>query len=660
MVSGQPGRELRKIHEDVLEGGGGRRRITAKNLSQRRYIELMARARRRVRGRARRAPARPTSRWRWRSRRCSGTRSSRVILDAARGRGGREARLPARQPRREGEPLPAAALRRAPRHDGLRQGARADRARRDRGGAARLHARPHAERLLRDPRRGAEHDRRADEDVPDAPRLRLEGGGHGRRHADRPAERQAQRADRGARASSTASRASASCASPRPTWCAIRSCSRSSAPTSARDARARPRRRPERAATNDACASGPAARRAAGSRAGPPAARGAARARCSRRSASRGAELSLALVDDADDRRAERSASAASAAPTDVLSFSLVEGAHARAARRAARRRRDGRRAWRGGRRARAGRTLDDELARLLIHGVLHLLGHDHERGRRRPRACARRSGALWRALAGVTRTASRAAGSAPTPSLTFLAFPHPVGERVIDLGTPLAFLRRRRCCFLARARPRAARAPRRAASRRARRARARAPLDLRRDGDLRPRAAPASASSRRCARGLPGALRGAARRRERLARGARAARRARSCSPRSGPRSSTLRSFALTGFPWATLGYALHAERLAARRSRPGRGVYALSLRGRARRPRRSGAAPRARPRARRALAARGRRAALHAAGALARAGRPSRAGAAPRRRAPGQHRPGREVVARVGASGRSRSTRS
>ena len=34
------------------------------------------------------------------------------------------------------------------------------------------------------PRRGAEHDERADEDVPDAHRLRLEGGHHGRRNAD--------------------------------------------------------------------------------------------------------------------------------------------------------------------------------------------------------------------------------------------------------------------------------------------------------------------------------------------------------------------------------------------------------------------------------------------------------------------------------------------
>ena len=65
--------------------------------------------------------------------------------------------------------------------------------------------------------------------------------------------------------------------------------------------------------------------------------------------------------------------------PTDVLSFSLLEGAHAEragallgdvvmgvgVARRQA---------------ARGRRTLDDELARLLIHGVLHLVGHDHEK----------------------------------------------------------------------------------------------------------------------------------------------------------------------------------------------------------------------------------------------------------------------------------------
>lgn len=92
----------------------------------------------------------------------------------------------------------------------------------------------------------------------------------------------------------------------------------------------------------------------------------------------RGAELSVALVDDetiaelnARFRRAPR--------PTDVLSFSLLDGVHTErrgkllgdvvigletAARQA----------------RRAGRRLDDEVAKLLVHGVLHLLGHDHER----------------------------------------------------------------------------------------------------------------------------------------------------------------------------------------------------------------------------------------------------------------------------------------
>jgi rRNA maturation RNase YbeY len=89
------------------------------------------------------------------------------------------------------------------------------------------------------------------------------------------------------------------------------------------------------------------------------------------------AELSLALVGDAEmaelnlRHRGRRG-------PTDVLSFSLLEGAHSeyrgallgdvvidveQAARQA----------------RRARRPLDDELAKLVIHGVLHLLGHDHE-----------------------------------------------------------------------------------------------------------------------------------------------------------------------------------------------------------------------------------------------------------------------------------------
>jgi rRNA maturation RNase YbeY len=108
------------------------------------------------------------------------------------------------------------------------------------------------------------------------------------------------------------------------------------------------------------------------------------------------AELSLALV--GDDVMAElNERHRGKPGPTDVLSFSLVEGAHAefrgallgdvvidveQAARQA----------------RRARRTLDDELAKLMIHGVLHLLGHDHEVDpeARRMRAEERR---VWRVV---------------------------------------------------------------------------------------------------------------------------------------------------------------------------------------------------------------------------------------------------------------------
>jgi probable rRNA maturation factor len=108
-------------------------------------------------------------------------------------------------------------------------------------------------------------------------------------------------------------------------------------------------------------------------------------------------ELSVSLTGDpeiAELNEAWRGRSG----PTDVLSFSLDEGEHTEfrgallgdvvvglgvAARQA-----EGSEA-----------SLDDEVARLVIHGVLHLLGHDHrEPGEaRRMRAEERR---LWRVLA--------------------------------------------------------------------------------------------------------------------------------------------------------------------------------------------------------------------------------------------------------------------
>lgn len=89
-------------------------------------------------------------------------------------------------------------------------------------------------------------------------------------------------------------------------------------------------------------------------------------------------ELSIALVDD-HAIEALNGRYRGKPRPTDVLSFSLVEGPHAAhrggllgdvvisvetAARQASERR----------------RGLDETVAKLLLHGVLHLLGHDHER----------------------------------------------------------------------------------------------------------------------------------------------------------------------------------------------------------------------------------------------------------------------------------------
>ena len=108
-------------------------------------------------------------------------------------------------------------------------------------------------------------------------------------------------------------------------------------------------------------------------------------------------ELSIALVDDAEI--AELNGQWRSKPrPTDVLSFSLVEGDFAdhrggmlgdvvisveTAAAQAAERH----------------RSLDDTVARLLVHGVLHLVGHDHEDDDE-ARVMAAEERRVWRDLA--------------------------------------------------------------------------------------------------------------------------------------------------------------------------------------------------------------------------------------------------------------------
>jgi probable rRNA maturation factor len=108
------------------------------------------------------------------------------------------------------------------------------------------------------------------------------------------------------------------------------------------------------------------------------------------------AELSIALVDDATITSLNARYRGV-ARPTDVLSFSLVEGPHS-----------ERRGALLGDvvvsletatiQARRARRSLDDEVLRLLIHGTLHLLGHDHvgDEDARRMRAEERR---MWRVL---------------------------------------------------------------------------------------------------------------------------------------------------------------------------------------------------------------------------------------------------------------------
>ena len=112
---------------------------------------------------------------------------------------------------------------------------------------------------------------------------------------------------------------------------------------------------------------------------------------------ARDAELSIALVDDREIRTLNRRYRDKPRA-TDVLSFSLVEGDFA-----------DHRHGLLGdvvisvetaaSQAAARHRGLDEVVARLLIHGLLHLLGHDHveDEEARRMQGEERR---LWRLVA--------------------------------------------------------------------------------------------------------------------------------------------------------------------------------------------------------------------------------------------------------------------
>ena len=109
------------------------------------------------------------------------------------------------------------------------------------------------------------------------------------------------------------------------------------------------------------------------------------------------AELSLLLVSDREMHRLNRSWRGKDR-PTDVLAFAQAEGPGGApegllgdvvisvdTARRQA---------------VELGHSLAREAARLLVHGLLHLLGYDHERSAAEARRMERKERALLRALA--------------------------------------------------------------------------------------------------------------------------------------------------------------------------------------------------------------------------------------------------------------------
>jgi rRNA maturation RNase YbeY len=115
------------------------------------------------------------------------------------------------------------------------------------------------------------------------------------------------------------------------------------------------------------------------------------------------AELSVVLVDDAAIRRMNREYRGKDRA-TDVLAFSLLEGEGAGVSAAigdvvistatAARQAREN------------GLSLGEEMDRLLVHGILHLVGYDHERSRAEAERMRRKERECLRALATRRRSA--------------------------------------------------------------------------------------------------------------------------------------------------------------------------------------------------------------------------------------------------------------
>jgi len=110
-----------------------------------------------------------------------------------------------------------------------------------------------------------------------------------------------------------------------------------------------------------------------------------------------GSELSLSLVRDAEIRRLNRSYRGKDR-PTDVLSFSLREGEFGGLASALGDVVISLETAKRQGRQNRL--TLEQEVDRLLVHGILHLAGYDHEASPAEERRMKRKEREMLRRIA--------------------------------------------------------------------------------------------------------------------------------------------------------------------------------------------------------------------------------------------------------------------